>query len=190
MFDHVTVLLSIIFALAMAHILASATELVWNRENVRFSGLHALWMVSALLGLLVYWLTIWDLTAVKRWTGFEIALQFLPAIIQYFACSLLSMKREGDEIMDMKVFYERQRPAIFTAFSLMMITSMIQTYADRSNFGSQTPSDWIGAELPVVLMLAATLIAGWSKPPWLQWVACIFIFGMEVLFLTIYAVRA
>src|ERR1700730_1841073 len=107
MFEHVTILLSIIFALAMTHILASATELVWERDKVRFYGLHAVWMVNALLGLLIFWLTVWDLGTVKRWTGFEIALQFIPAIIQYFACSLLSMRREGDGIMDMKAFYER-----------------------------------------------------------------------------------
>src|ERR1700723_715703 len=100
MFEHVTILLSIIFALAMTHILASATELVWNRGTVGFSGLHALWMVNALLSLLIYWLLIWDLSTIKRWTGLEVALQFIPAIIQYFACSLLSMTRDGGEVMD------------------------------------------------------------------------------------------
>jgi hypothetical protein len=188
MFDHVTILLSIIFALAMSHILASATELVWHRQKVRFSGLLAVWMVNALLGLPIYWITIWELSAIKRWTGFEIALQFFPAIIQYFACSLLSMRHEGDEIMDMKAFYEKQRPAIFAAFSLMMITSMIQTYADRNNLAGVNPSDWIGSDFPVLLMLVATLIAGWAKPLWLQWIGCLFIFGMETLFLATYAV--
>jgi len=189
MFEHVTILLSIIFALAMTHILASATELVWERHRVRFSGLHAVWMANALLGLLCYWLSIWDLTTVKRWTGFEIVLQFLPAIVQYFACSLLSIRREGDEIMDMKAFYERQRPAIFTAFSLMMVTTMIQTYAERNNLAGPGPSDWLGAELPIFLMLVATLIAGWAKPLWLQWIAGLFILGLEALFLAVYAVR-
>ncbi|HWY16352.1 MAG TPA: hypothetical protein VNX86_14545 [Rhizomicrobium sp.] len=190
MFEHVTILLSIIFALAMTHILASATELVWERHKVRFYGLHAVWMVNALLALLCYWVSIWDLTTVKRWTGLEIVFQFLPAIVQYFACSLLSMRREGDEIMDMKAFYERQKPAIFTAFSLMMVTSMIQTYVDRNNLAWPAPSDWIGAELPIFLMLVATLIAGWAKPLWLQWIAGIFIFGLETLFLAVYAVRS
>ena len=189
MFEHVTILLSIIFALAMTHILASATELVWDRHRVRFYGLHAVWMANALLGLLIYWLSIWELTTVKRWTGFEVAFQFLPAIVQYFACSLLSMRRDGDEIMDMKAFYERQRSAIFTAFSLMMITAMIQNYVERNNLAGTGPSDWIGADLPILPMLAATLIAGWAKPTWLQWAAGLFIFGMEALFLAVYAVH-
>jgi hypothetical protein len=187
-FDHITILLSIIFALAMTHILASATELVWERRNVRFSGLHALWMINALLGLLAYWLSIWDLTTVKRWTGIEIALQFFPAIIQYFACSLLSLRRDGDKTMDMKAFYEKQRPAIFTAFSLMVIISMIENFVERNNFAGRGPSDWIGVEFPMLSMLAATLIAGWAKPIWLQWIAGLFMFGLEALFLATYAV--
>ena len=190
MFDHVTILLSIIFALAMTHILASATELVWERDKVRFYGLHAVWMINALLGLLAYWLAIWDLTSVKRWTGFEIVLQFFPAIIQYFACSLLSLRREGNEIMDMKAFYERQRPAIFTAFSLMMIISMIQNYAERNNMAGTGPSDWIGVELPIFLMVVASVAAGWAKPLWLQWIAGLFVFALEAIFLATYAVRS
>ena len=188
MFDHITILLSIIFALAMTHILASATELVWERRNVRFCGLHAVWMINALLGLLAYWLSIWDLITVKRWTGIEISLQFFPAIIQYFACSLLSLRRDGDKTMDMKAFYEKQRPAIFTAFSLMVIISIVENFVERNNFAGRGPSDWIGVEFPMALMLAATLIAGWAKPIWLQWVAGLFVFGLEALFLVTYAV--
>ena len=186
MFEHVTILLSIIFALAMTHILASATELAWDRQTIRFSRLHAFWMVNALLGLLAYWLSIWELSAVKQWTGFEIVLQFLTAIIQYFACSLLSIKREGDAIMDMRAFYNRQRPAIFAAFSLMTVLSMIQIYVDRNRSSGFAPSDWAGAEFPVFAMLVAMLIAGWAKPLWLQWIAGIFVFGLEALFLATY----
>jgi hypothetical protein len=189
MFEHVTLLLSVIFALAMTQILWSATELVWEREKVRFYGLHAVWMVTALLGLLAYWLTIWDLTTVKRWTGLEIALLFFPAIIQYFACSLLSMKREGGEDIDMKAFYEKQRPAIFTAFSLMWLTAMIPTFADGNNLAGSGRFDWVGVELPIFLMLVATLIAGWAKPLWLQWTACLFVFSLEAIFVVTYAVR-
>jgi hypothetical protein len=184
MFEHVTILLSIIFALAMAHILSSATELVWERRQVRFSGLHALWMVTAMLGLLAYWLAIWDLNNVRRWTGLELVLQFLPAIVQYFACSLLSIRREGDGVIDMNAFYERQRPAIFAAFSLMTVLSMFQIYADRGI--SAGGAGWGGEEIPIALMLAAMLIAGWARPRWLQWGAGLFVLALEALFVATY----
>ena len=186
MFEHMTVLLSIIFALAMTHILASVTELVWERSRVRFSGLHSLWMANALFGLLCYWVSIWDLTTIKHWSGPEVALQFFPAIVQYFACSLLSMPREGDGVLDMRAFFERQRPAIFTAFSLMWVLSIIGNYIDRNNSSVSTASSWIGTDVPLVFMLIATLMAGWARALWLQWTAGVFIFGLEVLFLATY----
>jgi hypothetical protein len=189
MFEHVTILLSIIFTLAMTHLLATATELVWERDRVRFSGLHALWMVNAMLGLLAYWLTTSELAAIKRWTTFEVFVQFIPAIVQYFACSLLSMRHDNDRIMDMKAFYERQRPAIFSAFSLMMVTTIIGTYAERNIFAEPGAFDWMGAEIPLFLMFIATVIAGWARPAWMQWIAALFIFGLEALFVATYTVR-
>jgi hypothetical protein len=144
-------------------------------------------MANALFGLLAYWLSIWELAGVRRWTGSETLLQFVPAIVQYFACSLVSMRREGNDIMDMRAFYETQRPAIFAAFSLMTVVSMIQIYADRKNLVGLSPSDWAGSELPVLLILVAALIAGWAKPLWLQWAAGLLVFGLEALFLAVYA---
>jgi hypothetical protein len=147
-------------------------------------------MANALLGLLVNWLGIGELSAVKSWTVIEILLQFVPALVQYFTCSLLSVRREGSEVLDMPAFYERQRPAIFTAFSAMMITSMMQNYVDRNNLAGFNASDWIGANLLVLPMLFATLIAGWAKPRWLQWAVGLTMFALEAWFLGTYAVRA
>jgi hypothetical protein len=189
MFEHITILLSIILALAMTHILGSVTELVWARGRVRFSGLHALWIANALVSLLCYWVSAWDLTTVKHWSGPEIALQFFPAIVQYFACSLLSMRVEGDGVLDMRGFFERQRPAIFTAFSMMWVLAMMQNYADRNASVGTAPSDWIGTDLPLAFMLVATVVAGWARAGWLQWVAGVFVLWFGGLFLASYQAR-
>jgi hypothetical protein len=189
MFEHITVLLSIILALAMTHILGSVTELVWERRRVRFSGLHGLWMINALVGLLCFWVSVWDLSTVRRWSGPEIALQFFPAIVQYFACSLLSMRCASDGVLDMQAFYARQRPAIFTAFSLMWALAMFGNYADRHSLGGVGPGDWIGTDVPIGLLLGATVVAGWARAGWLQWGAGLFVLVLEGLFLATYQGR-
>ena len=53
MFQHITVLLSFVFAIALTHLLSSASKLILARDRVRFSGLHALWMLNALMVLLI-----------------------------------------------------------------------------------------------------------------------------------------
>jgi hypothetical protein len=56
MFEHVTLLLSFIYAIAITHLLGSATELILARDRVRLSGLLIAWMVCALLLLVTNWL--------------------------------------------------------------------------------------------------------------------------------------
>jgi len=79
-FEHVTILLSFVYALALTHLLSSATELLVARKQVRFSGLYAAWFLTALLVVLINWLSLWGLVAVKRWTIAEVMLQFLTAV--------------------------------------------------------------------------------------------------------------
>jgi hypothetical protein len=44
------------------------SKLIVARERVRFSGLHALWMLNALMLLLINWLSLWLLENVKHWS--------------------------------------------------------------------------------------------------------------------------
>ena|SRR6266487_2289426 len=46
MFQHITVLFSFVFAIAMTHVLSCVSKLILARGRVRFSGLHALWMLN------------------------------------------------------------------------------------------------------------------------------------------------
>ena len=57
-FEHVTALLSFVYALALTHLLARIAELIVTRERVKFSGLLALGMVNAVLMVFVNWLSL------------------------------------------------------------------------------------------------------------------------------------
>ena len=47
-FEHVTILLSFVYAVALTHLLSSATELLIAGKRVRFSGLYAVWVLNVL----------------------------------------------------------------------------------------------------------------------------------------------
>jgi hypothetical protein len=112
MFDQITILLSFVFALALAHLLSSATDLIQGRDRLKFSGLLILWMLNALIGLTVNWLSIWQLHIVKQWTVTDVLLQLTPAVLQYFTCSLVSMRNEAGTPLDMRKFYARERAGL------------------------------------------------------------------------------
>ncbi|HEY5107968.1 MAG TPA: hypothetical protein VII73_14555 [Caulobacteraceae bacterium] len=190
MFEHVALLLSFVFALALTHLLSSTTEIILGRDRLRFSGLHAAWMVAAYLSLLVNWLSYWGLVALKHWTVGEVELWFAAATIQYFTCSLISIRPDPDGVIDMPAFFARQRPAIFTAFFALMAVSMIQNYADRNHTSGLGPSDWISENLLVLPMAVSVVIAGWTRTLWLQWVAVLVILGLIVFFLSTFALPA
>ena len=122
MFEHVTILLSFVFALALTHLLSSATELAIAGKRVRFSGLYALWAVNAAILLITNWMAIWGLTAVKRWTAPEVALQSLSAIMQYFTCSTFRVSLANDEdVVDLPVLYRQRRRLISRALLALAI---------------------------------------------------------------------
>jgi hypothetical protein len=170
MFQHVTVLVSFIFAIALTHVFSSASQLLLARDRVRFSPLLTVSMVNAALGVIINWLGLWQLQNMKHWSPAEVLLQLGWVIPNYFSCSLVAMPYSETGLLDMAVFFERQRRFIFSATLTLWAMSGLETYVDRYSFQGWKPNDWIGAELFGLPLGVCALLAGWAKPRWLQWV--------------------
>jgi hypothetical protein len=186
MFEHVTILLSFVYALAVSHLLTSATELMWARERVRMSGLQALWMFNALLILFENWIGIWSLSARKQWDVAEITIYFVAALIQYFTCSLISLRPREEGRIDMVASFQRQRPLIFGAFFVLAAMNMFQNWWDGA-LGDE-PLGWLYADITIIVLLAAYAIAGFARAAWLQWLAAIAAAAEAVFWLIRFAI--
>jgi hypothetical protein len=190
-FEHVTILLSFVYALALTHLLSSATELLIAGKRVRFSGLYAAWLLVALLMVLVNWVSLWGLVALKHWTVAEVVLQFLTAVVQYFTCSTFRVtETRGDEVIDLPALFQQRRPLIFGAFLALTLIASFQNWWDRNNMAGLKPGDWVGENLSIVPMAVGVVVAGWARPRWLQWTAAACMFGLSVFFLVTYAMPA
>lgn len=191
MFEHVTILLSFVYAVALTHLLSSATELLIAGKRVRFSGLYAAWLFISLLAVLVNWVTLWGLVALKHWTVAEVVLQFSTAIIQYFTCSTFRVtEAPGDNVIDLPALFQQRRPLIFGAFLTLTFVAMLGNWWDRNNMAGLNPGDWVGENLILVPMAVAVVVAGWVRPRWLQWTAAAAVFGVIVFFLVTYSMPA
>src|SRR5262249_43088936 len=115
MFQHVTVLVSFIFAIALTHVFSSASQLLLARDRVRFSALLAVSMANAALGVISNWLSLWGLQNIKHWSLGEVLLQLGWVIPNYFSCSLVAMPVSESGLLDMSAFFERHRRIIFSA---------------------------------------------------------------------------
>ncbi|MGZ3376250.1 MAG: hypothetical protein ACXU8S_06605, partial [Phenylobacterium sp.] len=144
-------------------------------------------MAAAVL-LMVNWLAIWELTAVKRWTVTEVALQVLSAVTQYFTCSAFRVSMTGDDDgVDLPALYQQRRPLIFGSFVVLAVIACFQNWWDRNNMAGMRPDGWIAEDLTIVPMAAAVLLAGWARPTWLQWLGGVAMFGLNLVFLLTYA---
>jgi hypothetical protein len=181
MFEHVILFLSFIYAIALTHLLSSATDLILSRDRVKASGLLIGWMVVALLMLVSNWLAAAALSSIKHWTTGEALLQFADAIVQYFTCSLVSIRTEAEGKIDMPAFFEKHRRVILLAFSALGVAAMIENFVDRNTSGL-APASWISEDLqilPLNLVLLAALV---FRRPWVQWAAMLIMFVANTAF--------
>jgi hypothetical protein len=186
MFQHVTVLVSFIFAIALTHVFSSASQLLLARARVRFSALLAVSMVNAALGIIINWLGLWELEHIKHWSLGEVVLQLGWVVPNYFSCSLVAMPVSESGLLDMLFFFDRQRRIIFSATLALSVMGGLAIYLDRNSFEGWKPNDWMGAELLGFLLAICAVLAGWGKPRWLQWIGVSGMFVQNIWFFVFY----
>jgi hypothetical protein len=181
MFEHVILFLSFIFAVALTHLLSSATGLILARDRVKVSGLLIGWMTVALVMLVANWLAAAALSSITHWTTGEALLQFASALVQYFTCSLVSVRTEAEGETDMPAFFDKHRRVILLAFSALGVVAMIENFVDRNTSGL-APGAWITEDLqilPLNLVLLGALI---FRQRWVQWAALLIMLAANVAF--------
>lgn len=170
MFEHVTLFLSFIYAIAVTHQLSAATELILARDRVKPSGLLIAWMALAFLVLIVNWLSAAALGGLKHWTIGEALMWFALAFVQYFTCSLASMRVERHGEVDMPAFFDRHRPVITGAVLVLALASLGENYLDRG-IDAAGPRAWIGEDLEIAPMAVLAALALAVPARWAQWLA-------------------
>src|SRR5437764_4633356 len=167
-FEHVTALLSFVYALALTHLLARIAELVVARERVRFSGLLALGMANAVLLVFINWLSLWDLRSVKSWDIVTITVQFLFAVALYFLCVLVGPKTPDEGPIDLEDFFWRQRPYFYGA---LVACAVLSLFANLDYLKTANAALFLKENLTVLPMFIPTLAALISRKRWVQWAA-------------------
>lgn len=132
------------------------------RDRVKVSWLLITWMATALLVLVVNWLSAASLSAIKHSTVGEALLQIVSALVQYFTCSLVSMRLDGEAEgeVDMPAFFARQRRPILLAFVALGVVAVSTNYLDRATSGLEAGA-WIQENLQIIgleVTLAAALV--------------------------------
>jgi hypothetical protein len=164
-FEHVTTLLSFVFALALTHLLARIAELIVARDRVRFSGLLALGMVNAVLVVFANWLSLWDVRLIKTWDLSSITVNFLFAINVFLICVLVGPKAHDEGPIDLEDFFWRQRPYFYGA---LVACAVLSLFANLDFLKTPNAVLFVKQNLTILPMFIPTVLGLVSRKRWVQ----------------------
>src|SRR5690242_17366792 len=126
-FDFVLILLSFVYALALAVVLQSAGRLIVERRRVRFSGLLALAMTNAAITVFISWLGMWDYRDARGMTLYDVTILFVSAVLIYLLCVAAAAEPDEAGEVDMERFFWDQFRFFYGAFTLLILSFVAGT---------------------------------------------------------------
>ena len=169
-YQHVIVLLSFIYALALTHLFTRIGALLLARERVTFSTLLAMAQANAILTVCLNWLFLWNLHDIQVWQITPIIIELAFASAVFFLCIFCAPDVAADDPVDMEAFYWRQRVPFYGAALAVQLIGMagLAVYAVTANSGVTAST-----ALPVVAMVVPTALALLMRARWAQWAGAV-----------------
>lgn len=118
------IMISVIFALAVAQILAGVSRIFQSNATIRPFFPHSVWILNLFIVIFLTWWGTWEFRIVQ-WTFPQYAYLLIVPTFLFFACSLLMPKQlDGTEISMEGHFFRIRRP-LFVAYSSAALAAMI-----------------------------------------------------------------
>ncbi len=164
-FEHVILLLSFVYALAIAHLLTTVARLIGARARVRFSWLHAFWLANAMVVLVIDWIDFWDMRNIATWSVVSIAIVLASAFADYLQAALVCPEIPPEGAIDLAAFHDRQSRYYIGAFVGGGIIAMISNAYFSSGFNI---AEYAAQNMIIVPTIAVALCAAIFRNRWVQ----------------------
>ena len=176
-FDFVLVLLSFVYALALAVVLQSVGRLIIERRRVKFSGVLALAMLDAVVTVFISWLGMWDYRDTKGITLYDVTIFFISSVLIYLFCVSVSPQPDEAGEVNMGAFFWAQVRFLYGAFLALMLSYVAATaiYLRTSH-----PEFFVEQTLGDIPPIAVSLVGMLSRNERVQWAVGILILIMSV----------
>jgi hypothetical protein len=122
-FEHLSVLISIVIGLGMAHLMIAGHELVEARARVRAYWLSSVWLVLVFVGLLEWWWTFFalrDAINETKWNFFFFLFVLASPMAMYLAAAFVLPRapREREGTIDLRRHYYGNRAWFFGVLAI------------------------------------------------------------------------
>lgn len=168
-FDIVVALLSFVYALALTHLLQGLAQLIQARTRVRWSLVHASWMLLALVILVNNWLAIIPLQKAE-WTTPVILMMFALSALQYFTCSLLMPPVPEQGEINLHAFQLANGWTFIAPYILMLGPVIGTNYVFNTLYGGANGSlvRFLAACWPLYVASGLLALSMWRRETWLR----------------------
>lgn len=155
-FEHIIMLLSFVYALALTHLLSAIVALIRTGARLRFSWIFAAWMLNAFLTILADWISFWDLRSLPAFSIWTIFFTFLLAFVNYLQAALVCPEPAETGPVDLWHFHERQGRRYIGAFLASGVMAFLANFIYGSLFNVM---EWSAQNLAVIPMIVIAVLA-------------------------------
>lgn len=123
-FSYLSVLISIILGLGIAHLLSGFAELIKRRGSLQLWWPTPLWMITTFLIHLQTWWALFALRTVHHWTFAAFLIVLLQPVALFMMSSLITPRFSGDAPHNLEQLYLREQRWFF-AFILAALAASL-----------------------------------------------------------------
>jgi len=150
LFEYILILTSVIYALAVAQVLAGVSRMAQSSSTIQGYLPQKIWIFNLFLFIFLIWWATWEFRSVD-WTFPQYAYLLIAPTLLFFVSSLLTpLHLEGDGA-DLEAHFIRVKRPFFTTYFLAVVAVIVD-----GNILSNEPV-WHGGRYGHVSLLAASV---------------------------------
>ena len=150
LFEYILILTSVIYALAVAQILAGVSRMAQSSSTVEHYLPQRIWIFNLFLFIFLIWWATWEFRIVE-WTFPQYAYLLVAPTLLFFVCSLLTPLTFEGEVTRIETHFKRVQRPFFATYILAVVAVVVD-----GNLLSDEPL-WHNARYGHVVLLAAAV---------------------------------
>lgn len=159
-FDYLVLLFSFVYALAIAHVLATVGDMIVAAKRITFSWLHAGWMLAALLPVVAYWIGFWELRNLPTWSMTSVGVFFLIACLLYLETRLVCPRIPSEGTIDLDEYHLTEGRKYAGGYAALAALTLVNNWVFGHAAGV---GEWIAKDAAVAPMMLAAIAAAVFK---------------------------
>ena len=130
LFEYILILTSVIYALAVAQILAGVSRMAQSPSTIKGYLPQKIWIFNLFLFVFLIWWATWEFRTVD-WTFPQYAYLLVAPTLLFFVCSLLTPLHFELEETDIEAHFMRVKRPFFATYLLAVVAVVIDDIDGR-----------------------------------------------------------